>query len=212
VQLIFDEWNEGQGGDSLITTSVGLTRALAAADQLGVQVNLTVGAVSPTSFTLTVYHSQDGFRWFPKYRDPSTGAAISQLNIVSFTMNQLNVFNWGEAWPAPTSMRFVQIQVSYLGPAAHIMIYNTSRKRTTRPRSAKDECAACLAAGDFPAHVRVLHALGPAELAALRRVIKSPTATARARQRGLLGLGASTLDKLNRSLSAAALQVLAGKE
>jgi hypothetical protein len=111
---IYDEWMDGQG--TTLTTSVETSSRLAAADQLGLQVNVAIGGRAPTSFTLTLYHSQDGFRWFPKYRNQTTGAAIPQLSVTTFTVNTLNVLSWTEAWPAPPSMRFVQVQLVLNAP------------------------------------------------------------------------------------------------
>jgi hypothetical protein len=207
---IFDEWLGGTGTDILILTSTSLCAPLSTADQLGLHVELrSSGALS--SFVLTLNHSQDGFRWFPKYRNTSTGAAIPQITMTwSGTpgTSAADLF-WSEAWPAPPTMRFVQLQLQYTGAGARIKVFNTSRKRTTRRRNAEEKCGPCRAAGEFPAHLRVLKSLSPAEIATLRRVGSSGGATTLQRLREL---GGDTVSRLDRALHMAAMQVLAGKD
>jgi hypothetical protein len=205
---IFDEWLSGNGGDLVVYTSTSLCEPLSTADQLGLHVNV-MALGTATGFTLTLIHSQDGFRWFPKYRDQTAGAAIPQISIAGIAAGNNN-FYWNEAWPAPPTMRFVQLELQYQGPSAcHLKIFNTSRKRTSRQRSPKDECGKCRASGGFSPHMRVLHTLSPAEIATLRSAGARDGRSLRAR---LNELGPDTTARLDRALHMTALQVLAGKD
>jgi hypothetical protein len=207
---IFDEWMGGSGTDTLINTSTSLCAPLSTADQLGLHAMLRAqGAM--TSFVLTMYHSQDGYRWFPKYRDPTTGAAISQISgsWSPLTPTLGADLYWSEPWPAPPTMRFVRLQLQFTGAGCRISIFNTSRKRSSRRRSPEEECGRCEAAGQFPAHMRVIKTLSPAEVDTVRRLGARRGAPVREK---LAELGADTTLRLDRALHMAALQVLAGKD
>lgn len=208
---IFDEWMES---GAVFTTSVGIAERLGRADQLGLQLNVPVGSTAPSQVAVVVYLSQDGHDFVP--RKVTIGGlgvvtVVPQILATAFTMNKLNVFTWGEPWPAPPVMKYVQVQVSYTGPAMRITLYTTTRERRIRARSYDPPCDGCAEAAEHPGYMRALHALAPNELAALRGVAKSAQNPGAAR-RALAKMGPRIHKKFDAAVNAAVLQILAGSE